>query len=221
MQAPNQQRVFERLSSRHTDLLGSVQAAWARWSRDPGRSDLRFARTRASIVYDYFVSEAMARFDGRSDVRLIVRHESLLMLFDHEVLLRFKKGNAAGVGSNIETQRELDFVTPEAMIPGLLPDVSKVELCYQLDELKVDLKDISVVARDKDKRIWAYSISDLKGGQVLPFASPPGSDSGPSSSTAGGVLQFPGRSTAHRDEARDRPAVKPKQGADKKHEKDD
>ncbi|WP_417481606.1 hypothetical protein [Maricaulis sp.] len=163
-----------------------------------------------------FVDEAVAVFDADASVRLIVEHECLHMLFGDSVLVRFKKSNSGGVGSNIPTQRVMDFIEPEARIPGLLTDIAKVELCYALDEFEANVTDVSVVARNRDRRLWAYSIAPVETGAVMPIAG----RAARSPATAD-VLAFPKAAPRPQDDS-DRPAVTPKVASNvKKNEEKD
>jgi len=88
-------------------------------------------------------------------------------------LIRFKKGNANGVGSNIETQAVLDFVDPSRDIPGMLPDLLKVEVCYQTNALGTELKEVSVVARNRKRRVWAYPLQPATTAEIITLVTNP------------------------------------------------
>jgi hypothetical protein len=52
----------------------------------------------------------------------------------------------------------LDFIDPQRTIPGLVPEIMKVEVCYSVDDLGVNLDEVEVIARDAKSRIWAYAL---------------------------------------------------------------
>lgn len=137
-----------------------MERAWDDWRDIPNSGRFIFRRTRSNIVFDFICQHALTEFDGDPDIHVIARRGTLQFLFRDSVLLRFKKGNSRGVGSNILTQAVLDFIDPQLNIPGLLPDIHRVEVCYQENLLGTDLDDLAVVARDRTQRIWSYPISD-------------------------------------------------------------
>ncbi len=96
--------------------------------------------------------------------------QTVKFLFKDQVFTRFKKGNDKGVGSNIETQAVLDFIDPNRLIPGLLPDILRVEFCYGIDALGLTLSEVAVVARDRNRRIWAYELDRaVPSADILPL----------------------------------------------------
>jgi hypothetical protein len=163
--------VREVLARREETILAIAHGAWNDWLELPNRSRLRFARTRANIVHDFMIDRAMSAFSGDADVHPIVKDETAKFLFDRRVLVRFKKGDGNGLGSNIETQAVLAFTDPQLLIPGL-PDVQKVDVVYVLNDLQTMIERVAVSARDNDIRLWSYDIEDRSGAVILPLAQP-------------------------------------------------
>lgn len=95
-------------------------------------------------------------------------------MFRDAVLVRFKKGNDKGVGSNIQTQAVLEFVDPQLSFAGL-PEVHRVEIVYQFDILGTGYDEVAVVARDRSARVWAYPLTAHPSAEVIPLPprSPP------------------------------------------------
>ena len=79
--------------------------------------------------------DGLAEFQDDKDIRVMTEKQTVKFLFKDQVFTKFKKGNDKGVGSNIETQAVLDFIDPNRLIPGLLPDILRVEFCYGIDAL--------------------------------------------------------------------------------------
>lgn len=148
------QSVLKEFEGRIRDV---VERAWEDWRSLPsGR--FMYARTRSNIVFDLICQHAAVEFDEDPAIYVIEKAGTLQFLFADRVLVRFKKGNSKGVGSNIVTQAVLDFVDPQLTIPGL-PEVHRVEACYQTDVLGTRLEELAIVARNRSRRIWAYPIS--------------------------------------------------------------
>jgi hypothetical protein len=159
MPVPNMDEVKALLAGFEPRIRAVIEAAWREWLEYPHKGRLVFlARFRAVFVFDAIARNAMAEFDDDKEIHVKVEKQTVKFLFRKQVFARFKKGNDKGVGSNIETQAVLDFIDPNRTIPGLLPDVMRVEFCYGVDQLGLNLSEIAVVARNRNQRIWAYAI---------------------------------------------------------------
>lgn len=169
MATPQIQEVQAVLSDFEERLRGVVDRGWKEWSDSGLMGRLIFKRTGSNNAYDMIARHAVAEFDEDPLVHVINKPGTIMLLVRDQVLIRFKKGNAKGVGSNIETQAVLDFVDPNADIPGLLPELMKVEVCYQTDFLGKRLEDVAVVARNRSRRVWAYPLRPAAAGEIIPL----------------------------------------------------
>lgn len=180
MPVPNETEVKSVLKDFHERIRLVVDGAWDEWNEFPGKAKLVFlARARAVLVFDYIARRALECFDGDKNIHVIVKKQTIQFLFNDRVLLRFKTGNANGVGSNIQTQAVLDFIDPNREIPGLIPEIMKVEVCYALDELGLKLGEVAVVARDSTSRLWAYPLDRKEQGANIVSLRPRAPDSTP------------------------------------------
>ncbi len=136
-----------------------VHGAWDDWKDWSKGSKVFRKRTRANIVHDFMMERAVTALANVSGVNVIHRDQTVKILFGDEVLLRFKKGNSMGLGSNIETNAILDFIDPLAVIPGL-PDAQKVEVVYTLNGIETMVHHVSVVARDHNTPLWSYDLGE-------------------------------------------------------------
>ena len=145
MPIPAQADVKSILSDFEDRLRGVVDAAWQEWLELPNRARFVFLpRVRAVMVFDFIARNAISEFDGDKNIVVLIKcRQTVHFLFNDTVLLRFKLGNSKGVGSNIETQAVMDFIDPQGVIPGLVPDIMKVEVCYSPDHLGLDLADVA------------------------------------------------------------------------------
>lgn len=151
-----------------------LEGAWDDWLEEP-KKGIKSSRSRASIVFDFIKHRALTEFDGDPNIRAIPRGQTIQFLFKDQVLVRFKKANSAGIGSNIETAAVLRFVDPQLSIPDLLPEVLRIEICYHLDALGTKLETLAVAARDRRRRIWGYELARPSIAEVLPFTPRPSS----------------------------------------------
>lgn len=153
-----------------------LEGAWEDWLDEPKKA-IKSARSRASIVFDFIKHRALAEFEGDPHIRAIPRGQTIQFLFKDQVLVRFKKANAAGVGSNIETTAVLRFVDPQLTIPDLLPEILRIEICYHLDALGTKMETLAVGARDRRTRIWAYELARPSVAEIVPFTPKPAAPS--------------------------------------------
>jgi hypothetical protein len=159
MPVPDQDEVKAILVRFETRIRSVVDQAWREWQDFPFRGRFIFPRrARAVIVFDFIARIAVAEFDGDPDVRVDVKKQTVHFLFRDQVFLRFKKGNEKGVGSNIRTQEVLNFIDPQGVIPGLIPEIMKIEIVYTPDKIGIGLQEVAVVARGLQKRIWSYPL---------------------------------------------------------------
>jgi hypothetical protein len=159
MPVPEQAEVKKIMGGFEARIRTVVDRAWQEWLEFPNRGRLVFInRARAVLVFDFIARIAQEEFADDPNIHVIVKRQTIQFLFHKSVLVRFKKGNAKGIGSNIVTSAVLDFVDPNRTIPGLVPDILKIEICYSPDTLGVVLDEVAVVARNEDRRIWAYPI---------------------------------------------------------------
>lgn len=112
----------------------------------------------ATFVFDRIAGHAIKEFNDDKHINVIVKKQTVRFVFQDKVIVRFKLSNAEGVGSNIFTQEVLDFIDPQRTIPGFIPDIMKVEICYRPDDLGLKLDEVAVVARDRRRRVWSYAI---------------------------------------------------------------
>ena len=113
MSIPSKDEVQVVLENFHERLRIIVEGAWDEWNEFPKKAKLVFpGRARAVLVFDHIARRATEDFDGDKNIRVIVKKQTIQFLFKDRVLVRFKKGNAKGVGSNIKTQAVLDLSIP-------------------------------------------------------------------------------------------------------------
>lgn len=170
MPIPKKEDVRPVLQSFEMRLRNIVEASWQEWIEVVNRG--RFSsRTRASMVFDFIRRRAIAEFAGDQQVKTIEKGQTVQFLFNDSVLLRIKKANGAGLGSNIPTQAVLEFVDPQLTIRNLLPEIFKVEVCYHVGRLGTRLEQIAVTARQRDKLLWSYPLEKQQSADILPLPS--------------------------------------------------
>ena len=167
-------------SAREERINRSYSRAWSDWWENNERPRIsRWPRTRATIYFEYLANRLSYEFSQDSGARFIFQRESFKLILEDRLVLRFKKANNNGVGSNIGTQAEMGFCEPQGDLPGL-PGIQKVEIVYTLNVTGTALSEIVVQARNGDRTLWKYNIAASGGAMVVPLIQPqtpvPGAD---------------------------------------------
>ena len=154
-----------------------LEGAWEDWQSMSHRG-LMSPRSRASVIFDFIKARALMEFDGDPNIHAIPKGQTVHFLFRDRVLVRFKKANSAGLGSNIETQAVIEFVDPQFSLFAL-PPIFNVEVCYHLDKLATRMERLAVTARRRNTKLWAYELDRPASGAVVPLPEPPRADRTP------------------------------------------
>lgn len=166
MTVANRNDVEQTLEAFTGRLRAVLDRAMDDWEEMPNKGWFIWPRVRANILFSYIARRALEEFNGDPDVHTITEPQTVKFLFRNSVLVRFKKGNANGVGSNIETQTVLSFIDPQLAFVGL-PDVHRVEVIYQLNILGTGYAEVAVVARDRRARIWSYPLTGRPAAEII------------------------------------------------------
>ena len=149
-------------------LRAVLDRAMEDWLATPSRGQFMYSRTRANIIFDHIIRHALTEFngDGDSTVKALREPQSVKFLFHGSVVARFKKGNARGVGANIETQAVLDYIAPQSSFAGL-PDIHRVEIVYLLNFLGTGFAEVAIVARNMRSRVWSYPLVGRASAEIV------------------------------------------------------
>ncbi len=184
---------------REAKILQAHKDAWEDWWKSPDRSKFSFwKRTRANMFFERLRYHLYEAFKNDRGVHFQLKHQTFKILFDQKLIVRFKKANGKGLGSNVWTQEVFHFCSAQQEIPGL-PGVDKVEVVYVLNPLNTTIEKVFVQARDGKVRLWAYEIGGNKQAGIVPLPQriPPKLPAG------AGDLVTP-RKSGRRDESEDK-----------------
>ena len=150
--------------------------AWNDWWKSQDRPRLsRWDRTRANNIFEYLTTHLMDEFADDSGARFIFGRETFKLIFDNQLVARFKKTGSDGMGSNIGTQAEIDWGDAQTDLPGF-SRIQKVEIDYVVNVTGTAIAKIIVLARNGKNKMWDYEIASSQGGaEVLtrPQPTPP------------------------------------------------
>tara|TARA_R110002124_G_scaffold16882_6_gene71413 strand:- start:19069 stop:19659 length:591 start_codon:yes stop_codon:yes gene_type:complete len=168
---PDQDEVRRILEPHEETLMGLHLKAWDRLMSNPDWPTLVFASTGSKLMHDFVVQEAAQVLDETPGFHKIGYDNSVRYAVDQRVLFRFKKGNGRGLGSNIDTSANDDFIDAQAETFDM-PGAMKVELLWYSNELRTKLDKVVVTARDGKSRLWNYAICEERAIGMLPMDLP-------------------------------------------------
>lgn len=174
MPVPRKDGVQPIINKHRERIVAAVLGAWDDWLTSPHPGIWRCKRSRANFVWEQIIERAHLAFNGLPGVRIIGSNETFKFLLDDRVLFRFKKGDESGLSVNVSTQLSLAFHDHDQDLLGL-PEVQRVDIVYQLNQLETDIIDVIVVARDGDVVVWCHSLLDSAAAVApLPIPAPSG-----------------------------------------------
>lgn len=166
MPTPNEDLVRSVLGKNDRDRLirRAVSDAWAGFlARYPERAWWRRKSTRAALVWEHSVENAIRALEGDGGFTPVPHDDTVSFVFDQVVLVRFKKADLELRSSNVPTGRASLFHAHDAELPGL-EDLQRVEAAYVLNQFQTKIDWIGIVARDRKKSLWHYELES--GGTV-------------------------------------------------------
>jgi hypothetical protein len=171
--------VRSKLAPYEVRIREIIKGAWSDYLSIGVRHKFLFPRTRANIVFDLIAGRAIIEFEGDKKARVIRKDETVKILVEDALIVRIKKANEDGLGSNILTQSVLAFVAQEPELPGLLSDLCKIEICYFESATGAGVDAIMVTARDNDTLLWSYELGHGESAEIIPFPTENADDAPP------------------------------------------
>jgi len=157
----SREAVLARLEPHLPTLDECFRRAWARWLKwlktlEGSPADVT-ARSRASILYDFIVAEAVKAFLKAEGIRVRKERGLLVLRFQDRVALRFKKfrSKALGVSANKTKQSELFSGQMLEYPAGSLTPMTHVVAGYLLDGLALDIARLAIICTCDNRPLWA------------------------------------------------------------------
>lgn len=159
--------------AREEKVVLAILQAWNDWLTCPVKSQYsRWPRTRANMVFERLADHLQKTFADDEGVNFYFQDETIKIVFDNKLLVRCKKADGSGFGSNVETQASLAFES-QADLPGF-EGHQKIEILYTINRTGTAITSIIVQARDGDMRLWQYplDIAADGGAAIVPLPEP-------------------------------------------------
>jgi hypothetical protein len=115
-------------------------------------------RTLANMLNDYVVDDAVSRLHDVKGVDIDTDLGFTTFTINREVVLRIKKINKDGKYSNYPTKQQINLLY-QRMLPGIDP-MTQVIFGYRLDDLWREIKQVSFVCWNGDRRHWEIPVAD-------------------------------------------------------------
>jgi hypothetical protein len=163
-------------------LNSIVRSAWA--ALDRYRDDLPIftRRTRANIVRDHMVNNAIHEFDGVPGVTPTFRKGRFFLAFRDELLVQLKKLGKRRRPRNYPTRQAVDIENQQGDLfdprqltlfdLGQVPPPTVVTAGYKLDRLESQIEEVAVVCHVGQQLQWKFDIPDTPDGPPTPARIP-------------------------------------------------
>jgi hypothetical protein len=165
---PNQDTVRRALESRAVVIRTAVEAAWTTVLNDyPDLAWWRRKTTRAALVWEYAVQNAIQAFADDSGVRVVRHHDTVSFVIDDLVLVRFKKANIELKSSNYPTFLATLFHDHQVEDLFGLGELQRVEAAYVLNRFQTGVDWVGIVAREKRQVLWSFELVPAGGAEIV------------------------------------------------------
>jgi hypothetical protein len=137
------------------------RGTWDKWLRigesvPDGQVAIR-ARAQSNVLYDLMVYELKHRFADVPEVTVSEKGGFLTLNFSDVILLRFKKLDQYMRSHHIMTRQQKLF-SLQLVLPGFPDAPTRVTLGYQLDKLRMNLRDFLITCYSGDRLEWYRSL---------------------------------------------------------------
>ncbi len=175
---PTEPYVRAVLGQYEPSLCALFDRSWQSLSSFPGRSQIDFKRTVATLMHQFLMNEVRAELSDKPHIRFMENHETIRLLIDKTLVVRLKKMNSRGYSRAIPTQATLSLTnaTPTLFNSSEMPSVFNIDMGYVLNALETRIEHILVVARFGDSVIWSYEAdrgAGIVAGTIVPIPSAP------------------------------------------------
>jgi hypothetical protein len=143
-------------------IRSAISGSWDTFvTTYPQRAWWRRKSTRAALLWEHSVENAVQAFDADDGVRPIPHDDTLSFVIDQQVLVRFKKADLELKTRNYPTFLAQLFHTHEEMLPGF-EDLHRVEAAYVLNQYQTGIDWIGIVARNRDNVLWRIDLGGMR-----------------------------------------------------------
>lgn len=157
------EETIEITSPFHDLFYAIIQESWDEWlavkefRATKNFGPTMYKRTITNYVFDAIARRAIPAFQGKSNVSIKNESQTFKLLFGG-VCARFKKGDENNLSMNVPTFAAIAFENANEVIPGLPPEITKVDVIWRPNELWTEIEQVLLVSRNGDEIVWDYQI---------------------------------------------------------------
>jgi hypothetical protein len=150
-----------RKNDRAAQLRVATSGAWqALKEKYPDQAWWRRKSTRAAIIWEEAVNNAIASFSRDKGVCLVRHYDTVSFVMDDTILLRLKKADMELRSSNVQTVLSSLFHRHDADLFGY-NGLQRVESAYVLNKFETEMMWIGLVAREKKSKLFYFEFNEL------------------------------------------------------------
>jgi hypothetical protein len=135
-------------------------------AKQPDRAWWRRKSTRAAVVWEYAVNNAIDALKDDKDVQVISHYDTISLVIEDGLLVRLKKANIELQSANVQTALASLFHDHEADLFGYA-GLQRIEAAYVLNRFETEMDWIGIVARDGEHHLWHFELNELRRSDVV------------------------------------------------------
>ncbi len=158
MKTQHQTEAEAALAPYHPEIREIIDIAWRKWLVLRQMFPEIQAGSRANIVWDFMRTEALKFAECHDAIQPIEASQSLFLIIDDKVMIRFKKGEGQGLSRNLVLKGGQTYSYHDPQLNLFGTDLPRLEIVYVLSRVETKVAEILTVARQRDDILWAYEI---------------------------------------------------------------
>ncbi|HUB16205.1 MAG TPA: hypothetical protein VMB34_29950 [Acetobacteraceae bacterium] len=134
--------------------------------QQPDRAWWRRKSTRAAVVWEYSVNNAIDALKDDKGVRVVSHYDTISLVIEDGLLVRLKKADIELRSRNVQTILASLFHHHDADLFGY-QGLQRVEAAYVLNRFETEMDWVGIVARDGEHHLWHFELNELLDSDVV------------------------------------------------------
>jgi hypothetical protein len=120
-------------------------------------------RSKAVLFHNLIMNRAKENFTENEDLKIIEKYETLSIVFEDKISIRFKKLNLNFMPSNIRTKRNDKVITQQLSFdfPNFTQFITSLDMGYIINSTYSEYDNKIAVCRLNKEIIWKFEISSV------------------------------------------------------------
>ena len=129
-------------------------------------------RAKPTVFHNLLVNYIMAEFHDDKNIKFYPSHETLIIVIDDLIALRFKKLDEKGQPRNKKSDRNDQLVAQDYTLFEDVPSITLLDFGYSINETWTEFEYISVACNLNGISLWLIYITKEGGATLLTSANP-------------------------------------------------